>query len=87
MDTDIITVPEGTFVECNRCCKRFPITKDNQRGRFKSQLVTRLRKFECCPHCHMNDNHWLTAASIAPSYEHLQPHLRKDALRLWAVNN
>lgn len=87
MDTDIITVPEGTFVECNRCCKRFPITKDNQRGRFKNQFATRLRKFEVCPHCHMNDSHWLQVESVAPSYDHLLTHLRKDALRIWAVNN
>lgn len=87
MDANIINVPEGTQVHCNRCGKTFSLSTGNERGRFKSQLTTRLRKFVVCPHCHMNDSHWLDARTIAPSYDHLQPHLRKDALRLWAVNN
>lgn len=87
MDTDIIAVPAGVEVSCNRCGRKFQTTKANERGRFKNQFATRLRKFEVCPHCHMNDSHWLQVESAAPSYDHLLPHLRKDALRIWAVNN
>lgn len=87
MDTDIIAVPEGTPVSCNRCGHTFRTTKVNERGKFKSQPVTRLRKFDVCPHCHMNDCHWLQAKTVAPSYDHLLPYLREQAIKIWAVNN